>query len=71
MLIGVVLGLVLSLARRYIGSTLAITALSLVTPLLAYLLGESGARLRRADRGGHRAGAGIPLARPTCRRRSG
>lgn len=40
-LIGVALGLVLSFVRRYIGSTLAITALSLVTPWLAYIIGES------------------------------
>ncbi|MET0865697.1 MAG: Na+/H+ antiporter [Nakamurella sp.] len=39
-LIGALLGLLLSLIRRYIGSTLAITALSLVTPWLAYLIGE-------------------------------
>lgn len=41
LLIGAVLGLLLSLVRRVIGSTLAITALSLVTPWLAYLVGES------------------------------
>jgi CPA1 family monovalent cation:H+ antiporter len=40
-LIGAALGLVLSLVRRSIGSTLAITALSLVTPWLAFLIGES------------------------------
>jgi CPA1 family monovalent cation:H+ antiporter len=40
-LIGVGLALVLSLARRYIGSTLAVTALSLITPWLAYIAGES------------------------------
>jgi len=41
LLIGAVLGLLLSVVRRYVGSTLAITALSLVTPWLAYLVGES------------------------------
>jgi len=40
-LIGAVLGVLLSVVRRYVGSTLAITALSLVTPWLAYLIGES------------------------------
>src|SRR6478609_5891726 len=40
-LIGAALGLVLSLVRRSIKSTLSITALSLVTPWLAYLIGES------------------------------
>jgi CPA1 family monovalent cation:H+ antiporter len=40
-LIGATVGVVLSLVRRYIGSTLAITALSLVTPWLAFLIGES------------------------------
>lgn len=40
-LIGAVLGLLLSYARRAAGSTLAATALSLVTPFLAYLVGES------------------------------
>ncbi len=39
-LIGVLLGLVLSFVRRFVGSSLASTALSLVTPFLAYLLGE-------------------------------
>ena len=61
-LIGVVLGLVLSYARRSVGSTLAITALSLVTPWLAYLVGESAHASGRADRRGHRAGPGLPVA---------
>jgi len=39
-LIGVLLGLALSFIRRYVDSSLASTALSLVTPFLAYLLGE-------------------------------
>jgi CPA1 family monovalent cation:H+ antiporter len=39
-LIGILLGLVLSYIRRYVDSSLASTALSLVTPFLAYLLGE-------------------------------
>ena len=45
-LIGVLLGLVVSFVRRSVGSSLASTALSLVTPFLAYLLGE------RADASG-------------------
>ncbi len=40
LLVGVVVGALLTLAHRVISSTLAITALSLVTPFLAYELGE-------------------------------
>jgi CPA1 family monovalent cation:H+ antiporter len=39
-LLGVVLGLALSFVRRHAGSPLTITALSLVTPFAAYLIGE-------------------------------
>jgi Na+/H+ antiporter len=37
---GVALGMLLSLTRRISGSTMAITALSLITPFVAYELGE-------------------------------
>ncbi|GAA2017503.1 Na+/H+ antiporter [Nakamurella flavida] len=39
-IIGVLLGLFLSFVRRHAGSPLTITALSLVTPFAAYLIGE-------------------------------
>ena len=56
------LGLVLSFARRKANSALTITALSLVAPFAAYLLGEVAHDLRGAGGGGHRARAGLPLA---------
>ena len=40
LLVGTALGLLLSLTRRISGSTMAITALSLITPFVAYQLGE-------------------------------